>query len=98
MVPMGERSDDELFGGGTPSWRVARLGIGGGGINAESVSIFGMLDSLDECDDEEWDATARCALLIAGKAGGMSSSPAVSDPSSSSSTVNDPGTESDCCE
>jgi len=95
VVFIDKRRDDEPFGAGTPGWRVARLGIGGGGINAESVSIVGMLDRLDESDEEEDDAAARCALLIAGKAGGASSSPAVSDPSSSSSSLNDPGTESE---
>jgi hypothetical protein len=95
VVAIGARRDDELFGGGTPIWRVPRLGIGGGGINAESVSIVGILDPLDESNEDEGSAAARCALFIAGKAGGASSSPAVSDPSSSSSSLNDPGTESD---
>lgn len=58
----------------TPGRRTAREGIGGGGISWESVKTLGT----DEDD-------ARCALLSAGNAGGLSSSRSVASPSSSSS-------------
>lgn len=65
----------------------AGAGMGGGGISILSLSTVGILASLAGDGAE-----ARCALLREGKAGGMSSSVAVSDPSSSSSsTTKDPG-------
>ncbi|KAG1841977.1 hypothetical protein C8R48DRAFT_838012 [Suillus tomentosus] len=80
VVVIGARRNDELCGGGTPGRRVARPGAGGRGINPELVSMFGVLNPLDESEDEESEVAARWALLIAGKESGASSSPAVSDP------------------
>jgi len=95
VVPIGESNEDEancVVVRGTPGCRLAKLGMGGGGINEVSLSIIGMFDPLAS---EGFDAgrAARWALLSAGNAGGTSSSPAVSDPSSSSSSMNDPGME-----
>lgn len=89
VVAIGASKDDDAIWGlatGTPGCRLARSGTGGGGINALSLRTVGMLDVV-RVEDE---GAARWALFGAGNAGGTSSSPAVLDPSSSSS-VNDPG-------
>jgi len=91
VVAIGESKDGDAawgFARGVPGCRLAKPGRGGGGINASSLSIVGILGEPLGAEDE---GVARWALFSAGNAGGTSSSPAVFDPSSSSSSANAPG-------
>lgn len=69
---------------------LARVGTGGGGISALSLSTVGIVGTAVLLAGAG--AEARCVLFSEGKAGGTSSSVSVSDLSSSSSSTKDPGT------
>lgn len=70
--PKKDEDDDDKL---KPGFLLARLGSGGGGMRSVSVNILGM------------PGAARCALFKAGNAGGESSSPIVSAPSSSVESI-----------
>jgi len=99
VVAIGASKDDEdatcdRGARGTPGCLLAKSGRGGGGISfASSLRIVGIWEGWVDVLGMEDEGAARCALFRAGNAGGTSSSPAVLDPSSSSSSchVNDPG-------